>query len=176
MRSKVVRFALLLTVLASLGRLPLAFGETFPTHRLQALDQSNSLTLPGGRGLTFVAVGFHPRTQGQLEKALLSAGALQPEANGFERVIEIPVVDHAHQKHTGLIHAFMKQQVKSPALRKVVFPLFTHVQDLKARLGVKPHEDQVFLVVAPDGRILWRQSTPPTQAQLDALAKRLAQR
>jgi hypothetical protein len=149
----------------------LSFASTsgaFPPVQLEAMDQSNKLVVPNNRGHVFVAVGFHPKWQHQIEQTLLQVNSLQA-VNTSLQIAEIPVIDTAMFSDNGLTRLFMKNQIKQKSLLKNVYPYFTQLKMFQQRLGLTPAQQTFYALVNSKGQIIWQKSSPPLAADITKL-------
>jgi hypothetical protein len=141
-------------------------AETFPSLSLESLDKSNIISVPNRTTNKFIALGFHPDAQPQLEKGMTLANSLKTTANKL-KVVEIPVIDQSYQGKFGLIRPFMKGKVKNKAYIKSVYPYFTNIDTFRSKFGLGKNDKQLFLLVNADGKIIWQK----TQINAADLAK-----
>jgi hypothetical protein len=141
-------------------------GARFPAVRLAALQGGGRLVLPNSAACTFMAIGFNPAKQKQLEQALLRAGSVKADMAAPWKTAEIPVIDLKYQDKAALIETFMKGQVKNKQLLPLVYPYYTNMGQLKRTVQLAPTDETLYLVVNAEGRMVWRQKTAPTVEQL----------
>ncbi|MDX2085681.1 MAG: hypothetical protein SFZ03_09865 [Candidatus Melainabacteria bacterium] len=133
-----------------------AQASCFPQVQLKPLEaKSARIQLPDSRQPLFVAVGFDHRVQPRLEAALLRVEGLQKSGLPL-KLVEIPIIEPQYRRFEGQINPFMRGAVKNKQLLGAVYPYYTDKKQLRARLGLGPQEDVVFLVCAANGNLLWK--------------------
>jgi hypothetical protein len=164
-RSLVALLAISLVSAIALLNSPVAFATAMPftAVQLQSLDQSNRVRLPLTNQYAFIAVGFHPDRQPQLEQALLIVRQLSSDKL---KIMEIPVIDQNQFPDNALVRNFMKLRIRNKQLTAHVYPYFTQLRQVQARLGLKPDQHALFLLLNDKGHIQWKKTTPPTEKDL----------
>jgi hypothetical protein len=137
-----------------------------PSLQLTSLDQSKQLLLPLAGKHTFLAVGFHPNVQGQLEKSMMLAQAHLPAGKADVRVYEIPVIEASKFPNNGVTRFFMKQQIQNKRLLPIIYPYYTNLRAFQKRLGLSESETMVFLLVNKSGQIVWSKKSNPTESEI----------
>ena len=132
-------------------------AEIFPSLSLQSLDKSNVISVPNRTTNKFIALGFHPDAQPQLEKGMTLANTLKTTTNKL-KVFEIPVIDKSYQAKFGLIRPFMKGKIKNKAYIKSVYPYFTNIDTFRSKFGLGKNDKQLFLLVNANGKIIWKKT------------------
>lgn len=151
-----------------------AMASCFPSARLQPLQSGPSLNLPKANTPLFIAIGFEPHVQPQLEQSLLVAKQLQ-QAGVTVRLVEIPVIEAQYQAFASQINPFMRNQVKNKALLEFVYPMYTNKALIRQQLGLSTKQEQAFLVCSRTGKLLWKSTQPLTNASLNQLKVALKQ-
>jgi hypothetical protein len=140
--------------------------EALITGELTSLVSKKRWSLPDKSHTVFLAIGFDPVTQHQLEAGMLVVQSLKQEKL---LIAEIPVVEMRYKPYEGAIRGFMKQQVKHKPFLDSIYPYFSDAKTLKASLGLKPDEKMLFVLINEEGKVLWQRKTVPTLRDVDAL-------
>lgn len=133
----------------------------FPT---KGLASNQVLKLPPQSGWVFLAIGFHPRTQPVLERALLQVQPLKKQHPTLQ-LAEIAVVDKGMFPDNGITRAFMRSQVKNKALMPLIYASFTDLRVLQNKLGLSGKQELVLLLVDATGKIQFLSTQPRLDAE-----------
>jgi hypothetical protein len=139
-------------------------ATTVPTLSPYSLVSGVTRQIPNGTP-HFLAIGFSPNRQSQLEQGLTLADTLVDEGKPLT-ILEVPVLAPQYRAFKAPIEMFMRQQVKSKQNLSRIYPLFTDPKMLKKSLGISNTSDLVFLLCNASGKILWLKTSVPLQADL----------
>jgi hypothetical protein len=148
---------------------PVALANPFTAVQLQSLDKSHRVRLPLSEAYTFIAVGFHPDTQPQLEQALLTLKPLCLKKDSRLQVMEIAVIEQSRFPDNAVVRNFMRLQVRNKQLTPHIYPYFTNLRGVQSRLGVSQQQRSVFILLDNKGRIQWQKNSPPSTQDLDVI-------
>lgn len=148
-----------------------SLASPLPREEIISLNGASRLQLPDAfRGKkVFLAVGFHPRHQSTLEKGVLLADGLRSTGAGLQ-VLEVAVLDPKYKSFKPSVEAFMRKAVNEKRLMGRIYPLYTNSQVLKKSLGLQG-EEYAFILLGPEGQVLWKKSEAPTAALLDSMKR-----
>jgi len=122
----------------------------------------------------FIALGFDPTQQANLEAALASALALAKAKQTPLTLAEIAVIDPQHQPFAKQIEPLMQKAVRNKQWLPVVYPHYTHKANLRLALGLKPSQQATYLLCNAQGQRLWQATTSQlSPQQLEALKQAL---
>jgi hypothetical protein len=145
------------------------YADVLPRGELLSLSGSGKLAFPEAlRGKnTLIALGFHPRHQPTLEKGLLMFDGLKTRSAQLQ-IVEIAVIEPRYKSFNASIETFMRKTVNNKSLLGRIYPFYTDSKQLKTALGLQKEEFS-FVLLGPDGQVLWKKSAQPTAAMLESL-------
>ncbi|MEB3206819.1 MAG: hypothetical protein VKK59_05680, partial [Vampirovibrionales bacterium] len=138
----------------------------FPSVQLTALDQSKKVSLPLSNKASFLAIGFHPDKQPQLEKAMALAQSHFKASKQAVSIIEVPVIEASRFPNNAVTRFFMKQQVKNKVFLDLVYPYYTNLRAFQGRLGLSESETMLLLLVDRSGYVVWSKKSSPTESDI----------
>jgi hypothetical protein len=139
-------------------------AATVPALSPYSLVSGATRQIPNGTP-HFLAIGFSPNRQSQLEQGMALADTVEGAGNNLT-ILEVPVLDPQHRALKTPIETFMRQQVKSKRNLSRIYPLFWDPKKLKQALGIPNKSDLVFLLCNASGKILWLKTSVPVPADL----------
>jgi hypothetical protein len=132
--------------------------------------------LPGhglGKPL-FLAIGFEPTQQANLEAGLTLAKQTAATAGVALALAELAIVEAQHEAYAAQIAPFMVKAVKQRQWLPYVYPVYTSKQALRQRLGLTPSQQVVYVLCDASGKRLWQQASRlPDATALDKALKGL---
>lgn len=154
--------------------LPAAQAATcFPQASLPPLvAQGQRLALPhhGHATPLFIALGFEPTQQANLEATLAAVQALALGKASPLKLAEVAVVDQQHQPYAKQIEPFMQKAVQDKRWLPVVYPYYANKASLRQALGLGAKVNSAYVLCDDKGQRLWQASTSRlSPQQLEAL-------
>jgi hypothetical protein len=169
----VLYHTLLLLSLCLLWPLPAQAASCFPQATLPPLvAQGQRLALPSHGHTTplFIALGFEPTQQANLEATLAAVQALATGKGSPLKLAEIAVVDQQHQPYAKQIEPFMQKAVQDKRWLPVVYPYYANKASLRQTLGLGAKANTTYVLCDSKGQRLWQANTARlSPQQLEAL-------
>ncbi|MEB3286790.1 MAG: hypothetical protein VKJ04_04750 [Vampirovibrionales bacterium] len=155
-----------------------AFSMGLDLTGFQAFSLNNGKALLGkklpGKTYTFVAIGFNPARQKEIE--LWMEKALLLNLNRTETpigVLEMAIVEEKYKTFRAQIEPLMKRKIENKTLLPRVYAGYANHLVLKKSLGIPDKTDTYYLLCDPQGRVLWKTFSPFNKNDYDTLREKL---